>query len=54
MSKYTLEQLKEMARTLVEAKNNRDPRYTDFVLTVAIATRTSVDYVVRKINEWAA
>lgn len=46
MNKYTPEQLKEMGRTLVEAKNNRDPRYTDFVLTV--------DHIVRKINEWAA
>lgn len=52
-SKYSDEVLKEMARTVLKAKQNKDDRYLEFVMTMMIRTGLSVDIVQTKIEEMA-
>lgn len=53
MVEYSNEELKGMARTLINAKKDNDFRYLEFVMTVAIKTGTTPVLVDQKIIEYA-
>lgn len=53
MSKYNKEQLKEMARAVLEAKENDDPRYMFFVVNLGICTELSANTIEKRIEEIA-
>ena len=51
--KHSDEALKEMARTVLKAKQNKDDRYLEFVMTMMMRTGLSVDTIQTKIEEMA-
>lgn len=51
--KYTDEQLKEIANLALAAKQNNDPRYFQFIMTVCMATGMSAAEVEQRTRELA-
>lgn len=50
MSKYTDEQLSDMARQVLQAQENGDPRFFQFAMTMCIATELEFDDVMKRIR----
>jgi hypothetical protein len=53
VSKYTPEQLKEMAKIAVTARNNNDERYSRLVISLSIKLNMNPGRVDQKIKEMA-
>ena len=54
MSKYTPEELRHMAETLIAEREAGDEHYLHFVMMVSAVAQVTPDYVVRKIAEYAS
>ena len=53
MSKYTPDQLKQKAQTVMMCKEVGDTRYTEMIMRVMLATGLAPNVVTRKIEELA-
>ena len=53
MSKYTEEELKDIALSLIKAESEKDPRYLDFVMICSARARVSPMYVEEQIANYA-
>ena len=53
-SRYTKEQLTEMAKRLQKARQERDGRYFEFVMTIVMITDCEPDFIDHKIDQFAA
>ena len=50
--KYSPEELRSMAKTLIRAKHLGDPRYVEFVMRVTLLTGKTtlqVEYIIKKM-----
>ena len=53
MSKYTSKELTPMAGVLLVKKRCLDPRYLEFVMTMAFKTQSTIEYVESQIVKYA-
>lgn len=52
--KYSRDELRKMAKRLLEAKFEDDPRYMQFVLTLSFLTNHDPSTIEQKIRDYAA
>lgn len=53
MAKYSAEELKTMAKRVLQARDENDDRYLEFVLVLSHATGVPVNEVVERIQKMA-